>query len=293
MQDQAIALAEQLEGAIFNCYLGGGHVDLQPICNALHEGLEKEMPVYVLNQDKKESDPSLHVYVYAEDAGSQDKKDRLERMSFQNVVDLWKKEGKGKELVIHAGEKKLSLTQKNLDRILLVEAKSCIVLIEGSVVDMHVDAIVNAANTSLLGGGGVDGAIHRAAGPLLLEECRQLHGCKTGDAKITNAYDLRYVRRIIHTVGPVYCGKSEDATLLASCYQKSLDLAYENRMRSIAFPCISTGVYGYPLEEASSIALETIAKWLGVHPSAILNVYLCCYRKEEMKVYRKLIGQKS
>ena len=162
-----------------------------------------------------------------------------------------------------------------------------ITLVQGSVVDMHVDAIVNAANTSLLGGGGVDGAIHRAAGPKLLEECRTLHGCETGDAKITGAYNISNAKFIIHTVGPVYRGSAQDAVLLGSCYTKCLDLALENGCMSIAFPGISTGVYGYPLDEAAKVAMDAIAAWIGAHPAVEMKIMLCCFREVEMGAYEK------
>jgi O-acetyl-ADP-ribose deacetylase (regulator of RNase III) len=138
-------------------------------------------------------------------------------------------------------------------------------LVEGDITQQDVDAIVNAANNSLLGGGGVDGAIHRAAGPQLLAETRTLGGCQTGDAKISGGYQLK-ARYVIHTVGPVYRSDDPDVPrFLASAYRRSLEVAYEHGIQSIAFPAISTGIYGYPLAEATPIALNTVCDFVGNH----------------------------
>jgi len=144
--------------------------------------------------------------------------------------------------------------------------KSSLELAQGDITQQDTDAIVNAANPTLLGGGGVDGAIHRAAGPQLLEECRTLGGCNTGDAKITRGYRLK-AKHVIHTVGPVYHREgARAAELLASCYRRSLEVARENGLKSIAFPSISTGAYGYPVQEAAPIALQTVIDYLKDHP---------------------------
>jgi O-acetyl-ADP-ribose deacetylase (regulator of RNase III) len=144
-----------------------------------------------------------------------------------------------------------------------------------NIVTLAVDAIVNAANTSLLGGGGVDGAIHRAAGPQLLDECRKLGGCPTGQAKITRGYQLA-AKHVIHTVGPVWSGgKRGEPELLASCYRESLKLAADNRLKTIAFPAISCGAYGYPLEQAVKIAVRESMNFAAGHPLPELIIFAC------------------
>ncbi len=167
---------------------------------------------------------------------------------------------------------------------------STLELVQGDITRQDTDAIVNAANESLLGGGGVDGAIHRAAGPELLEECRALEGCKTGDAKITRGYQLR-ARYIIHAVGPVYHGgKRNEPILLASAYRASLELASQNQCSSIAFPAISTGVYGYPMEDAAHIAFRTIIDYLSEHPE-IKSVRFVLYDKRALDVHAHVLQQ--
>ncbi len=158
------------------------------------------------------------------------------------------------------------------------------------ITELAVECIVNAAKPSLLGGGGVDGAIHRAAGPRLLEECKTLGGCETGEAKITKGYNLP-ADYVIHTVGPVYSGKEEDSLLLAACYKNSLDLAMENQIHSIAFPAISTGVYGYPPIEAASVALNAVFQWMDSHVEYPITVVFCSYDEENYEIYQDFIRQ--
>ena len=167
---------------------------------------------------------------------------------------------------------------------------SRIEIIQGDITRQAVDAIVNAANTSLLGGGGVDGAIHRAAGPELLAECRTLHGCRTGEAKITKGYRLP-ARFVIHTPGPVWHGGgSGEEALLASCYRSCLTLAAENGCKTVDFPSISTGVYHFPLEKASRIAITTIAAFLAEHPE-IERVRMVCFDGRTKAFYDRALEE--
>ncbi|HPF51258.1 MAG TPA: O-acetyl-ADP-ribose deacetylase [Draconibacterium sp.] len=161
-------------------------------------------------------------------------------------------------------------------------------LVLGDITKLKVDAIVNAANNSLLGGGGVDGAIHRAAGKELLEECRTLNGCATGDAKITKGYKLP-ASFVIHTVGPVYRdGNHDEALKLASCYWRSLEIASDKGLKTIAFPNISTGVYGYPKHDAAIIAIKTVQEFLAFSDK-IEEVFFCAFDKENLQLYQALL----
>ena len=161
-------------------------------------------------------------------------------------------------------------------------------IVEGDITRLDVDAIVNAANESLLGGGGVDGAIHRAAGPELLAECRTLGGCPTGEAKITKGYRLK-ARHVIHTVGPIWRGGTAgEPELLARCYRNSLALAGRHRLKSIAFPAISTGVYGYPKEAATQIAVREVREH-----ARDKDVVFCCFYRSTADLYRSILAQSA
>lgn len=172
--------------------------------------------------------------------------------------------------------------------------RSKIFVLKDDITQLNVDAIVNAANSTLLGGGGVDGAIHDAAGPELLEECEKLDGCPTGEAKITKAYNIDQVKAIIHTVGP-RIGLSgvdeEKSILLQNCYENSLNIAKQHNLKSIAFPCISTGIYNYPKDEACKTALETVTKWLMGNGSAIEKVVFCVFNEMDERLYNERIEQ--
>lgn len=161
-------------------------------------------------------------------------------------------------------------------------------VVEGDITLLDVDALVNAANESLLGGGGVDGAIHRRAGPGLLEECRRLGGARTGEAKITGGYELK-ARHVIHAVGPVWRGgKQGEPGLLASCYRRSLALAVQHGLSSIALPAISTGAYGYPLEAATEIAVREARAFEKAHPE--VRIVFCCFSPRDAEVYRRSLA---
>lgn len=165
-------------------------------------------------------------------------------------------------------------------------------IIQGDITALDVDAVVNAANNTLLGGGGVDGAIHRAAGPGLLEECRLIGGCPTGEARITSGHRLK-ARHVIHTVGPVWRGGTHaERDLLRACYINSLALAENHGVHSIAFPCISTGAYGYPKAAACDMAVDTVTQWLDEHELP-KEVIFCCYGNEDARLYREKLEREA
>lgn len=317
--------ALELERAIFNWYYGGDNAAPEAVFNAVANGLNNDMQIIVpielpeamlqaIGDPEKakigetfsvsEDIPIKFRHLAADEDGhyfiplfsSQEELEKGESSSSINqslkvlfeAVDNWP-DCVG--YIINPWGQKLFLQKDIIKMLSKYNPKSHISFVKGSVIDMHVDAIVNAANSSLLGGGGVDGAIHMAAGPELLMECRTLHGCNTGEAKITGAYNIKHADHIIHTVGPVYSGKPGDAELLAACYTNSLDIALENGCNSIAFPGISTGVYGYPLDEAAKVSLLAVVRWLDAHPDTVMNIYFCCFKDAEMVAYMALMNQ--
>ena len=163
-------------------------------------------------------------------------------------------------------------------------------IVQGDITKLTIDAIVNAANKSLLGGFGVDGAIHRAAGPKLLAECRQLHGCETGQAKITNGYQLP-AKYVIHTVGPIYSGSKQDDELLRNCYLNSLALAKSRGLHSIAFPAISTGAYGFPASRAAHIAFAAVKNWLEQNADYQMKIIMCAFDSKTAQLYLQELAE--
>ena len=310
--------SQALENALYNWSKGGNS---KPVMNALKTGLANDMTVivpfespdglirtinpYVLNHGtivtlednavvnyhklriNKEAPDQFFLPVFTSEMQQQ----RGQNSScivkpLNEMLEYIKNHKEYEGIIINPWERNLQLTKNVLLMVEKYKAESSINIIKGSVIDMHVDAIVNAANTTLLGGGGIDGAIHKAAGAGLLNECRRLGGCRTGQAKITKAYDIRTAKAIIHTVGPIYDGSEQNKIDLAACYTNCLEIALKKNFSSIAFPGISTGVYGYPLNEASRIAYETTAGWLKQHPDFILDVYFVCFKDAEFAAFK-------
>lgn len=191
--------------------------------------------------------------------------------------------------IINPGDKyKCLVLGRNMIKLIPgIKPKSNISAVMGSVLDMKVDAIVSSADTNLSGSGGIDGSIHRAAGPALLEECVSLNGCRVGEAKITGAYNITDADYIIHTVGPK-THRKKDRKLLEACYKNSLNAALENGCTSIAFPCISTGANGYPLADAAMTASLAAMEWIEEHKDKQMDIYFCCFREKEAAAYKAL-----
>lgn len=314
--------ASELARMIFNWYYAGEGASLQPVFNALHSGFDNDMQlivpletseavlqmlgdteklkagdVFTVAQDtalkfrRLAADEEGKYYVPAFTSRRELEKGEVSSSINQTLKDLLEAASGWENCrgcIIDPWDRKLVIARDMIAAVMDYSPSSHIEFVRGSVVEMHADAIVNAANNSLLGGGGVDGAIHRAAGPGLLQECRTLNGCRTGEAKITKAYKISHADHIIHTVGPVYAGRPQDAQLLSSCYSNSLELAYKNGCKSIAFPGISTGIYGYPIEEAARISLQTVRHWLDEHKDTVMNIYFCCFKDREMDAYKRV-----
>ena len=215
-------------------------------------------------------------------------KEKLPDMSEDECLEMLATDGMLVKRPLLINRRRVLVGFKQSEWESIIPKNERIKLIKGDITKIEADCIVNAANSSLLGGGGVDGAIHRAAGPELLQECRLLGGCKTGQAKITKGYSLP-AKHIIHTVGPVYKdGQQNEPGLLADCYRNSLELAVNAGIRTIAFPCISTGIYGYPFEEACKIALQTIRAFLDKN-CGVEQVLLVCFSQSDHDRYAEIM----
>ncbi len=305
----------EVERAIYNWYFTGEDAPVAPVFNAIKLAFENDtkfmVPVHT-PESIDEVEVSIHETKFKE-LDSTDPKYRgkyfipiftnprevdkgeatmVVDCTLRDLMDVLDYRPNCVGFVINPWDKKMLLTRETLDMIMQHTPKSHVSFVNGSVIFMHVGTIVNAANESLLGGGGIDGAIHNAAGPRLLEACKELDGCITGGAKMTGAYNITNATYIAHAVGPKYTGDEQEANLLAACYMNALELAWRNHCMSVAFPCISTGVYGFPVEEAARISLTATVQWFQMHPDVTLNVYFNCFRPEELEAYKNLVQKK-
>ena len=276
---------------------------LRAVYNLLLEGADIIIPVaaqaaeagqIALVTHTTDNDNLVYVAAYTENVTLPDAKEftTIERPLANYFEAILQMEGIAGIIFNPTSPTPFTMQKKMLSELLAQlqqgKAKNSIGVWRGDITTLDCDVIVNAANSSLLGGGGVDGAIHAAAGPELLRECSDLNGCKTGEAKITFGYDLK-TPYVIHTVGPIYNGKTSQRLELADCYRNSLDLAKKHHLHSIAFSAISTGVYGYPVEEAARIALLTVTQWLNANPTYGMNIILTCFNSAVQNAYESVI----
>jgi len=311
-----INYTKELERALANWYFAGEGTSIAPVFNVLKEGLEHDMkfivPVHTPEtaeelagsvqemkfKELESTNTKMRGKYYIPLFTSPKEVDKGEETAvvnctFREMIDVLNYRPNCLGFIVNPWDKKIVLARETLMAVEKHESRSNLSFINGSVLFAHASAIVNAANETLLGGGGVDGAIHKAAGPMLLEACKTLGGCPTGGAKATGAYELKNADFIIHAVGPKYSGDAQDVNLLGACYMNSLELAWKNNCMSVAFPGISTGVYGYPIEEAAKVSLAAVIHWFELHPDVVMNVYFCCFREEELKAYQALTQKKE
>lgn len=340
--------ANALEHALFNWYHSGDGAPTEPVFNALSMGYANDMPLLVpieipevllqqlanagnLQEGMKfsidEELPISFCHIPVDDEGhyliplfTSEEELKLGggdnsaiNQPFGNLLNSLDQWPDCVGFVINPYANKILVDRNIRDMIMNYKPKSHVAFVKGNVLDLHVGAVVNSANKTLLGGkavdeillaeneniheaflcgGGLNGAVHEAAGIELFNECKTLGGCEVGDAKITGAYNHTNADKIIHTVGPIYTGEECEETArpqLEACYRRVLDLAVENGCDSVAIPCISAGVKGYPLVKSAPIAVITVVQWFDEHPDAVLNVYLCCFNDREYKNYLQMI----
>ena len=307
-----IKYTRKLEKALYNYDLNNKLDDPTNIYNSLKDLIEHDNELFIpitinnkqLNKLSKEKEISItsldnlnisfntiqkdnkyYIPLYTNN------KDNAIKISSKNILNELDNKKDCLGYIINPNENDFILDKDMISYLKDYNKTSITYLYDGSVLDLHVDTIVNAANKSLMGGFGVDGAIHKAAGFELANECLKLNGCETGQAKMTKAYNIIDVDYIIHTVGPIYSNKKSDEIDLFNCYYNSLNLAKDNNLNTIAFPCISTGAYCYPLEDASIIAINAVNKWIKDNPDYPMIIYYCCYKEEEYEVYKKLLAK--
>ncbi len=270
----------------------GGHF-LIPVERVVEEAVdENDTPTYKLRTLTMEDGDEVLVAFTREDQSRHSMTTQIISNYIQPFLEMASQTDKASGLVINPWGESVYIPRELLQMLFEEgeEYESQVKFELGDITELAVECIVNAANSQLIGGSGVNGAIQRAAGPELLEECKTLGGCKTGEAKITKGYNLS-ADYVIHTVGPIYSASEDDPVLLSACYKNSLDLAMEHDIHSIAFPAISTGVYGYPPIEAASVALNSVFEWMDGHVEYPITVVFCSYDEETYEIYQEFIRQ--